>query len=41
MFEGNSVGPHEAKTHLPRPLDRVEHGETIWAHTLPVAWHDR
>jgi prevent-host-death family protein len=34
-----SVGSYEAKTHLPRLLDRVEHGETIviTRHGKPVA----
>ncbi len=35
-----SVGSHEAKTQLPKLLDRVEHGETILItrHGKPVAW---
>ncbi len=35
----SSVGSYEAKTYLPRLLDRVEHGETIviTRHGKPVA----
>ncbi|MEW6201292.1 MAG: type II toxin-antitoxin system prevent-host-death family antitoxin [bacterium] len=35
----NSVGTHEAKTHLSRLLERVEKGEqfTITRHGIPVA----
>lgn len=35
----NTIGAFEAKTHLPRLLDRVEHGETltITRHGKPVA----
>lgn len=34
-----TVGSYEAKTHLPRLLDRVEHGETIviTRHGKPIA----
>ena len=34
-----SIGAYEAKTHLPRLLDRVAHGEriTITKHGVPVA----
>ena len=34
-----TVGSYEAKTHLPRLLERVEHGETIMItrHGKPVA----
>lgn len=34
-----TVGAYEAKTHLPRLLDRVAHGETITItkHGVPVA----
>lgn len=33
------VGAYEAKTHLPRLLERVQHGErvTITRHGIPVA----
>lgn len=39
MARRNSVGSYEAKPHLPRLLDRVEHGETIviTRHGKPVA----
>jgi prevent-host-death family protein len=35
----SSIGAYEAKTHLPRLLDKVEHGEsiTITKHGRPVA----
>jgi prevent-host-death family protein len=35
----HTVGAYEAKTHLPRLLERVEHGETITItrHGKPVA----
>lgn len=35
----HTVGSYEAKTHLPRLLERVEHGETITItrHGKPVA----
>lgn len=39
MVERASVGSYEAKTHLPRLLERVEHGETIviTRHGKPIA----
>jgi prevent-host-death family protein len=38
-MSGSLVGAYEAKTHLPRLLDRVERGETITItrHGKPVA----
>ena len=39
MAQETLVGAYEAKTHLPQPLDRVEHGETsvITRYGKPVA----
>lgn len=39
MTEEREVGVYEAKTHLPRLLDAVEHGETITItrHGRPIA----
>jgi prevent-host-death family protein len=39
MTEPREVGVYEAKTHLPRLLDAVEHGETITItrHGRPIA----
>lgn len=39
MTEDREVGVYEAKTHLPKLLDAVEHGETvtITRHGKPVA----